>query len=361
MRYLPLAILLTTPVVVSAQRLSIVVLPERPLIERSNCCQLVNFDFELRTPGTDTLDLVGVHVTALDPGGRVLAMRHVGTNGMNPSIRTVNQTRVVPGKTTTVFNPFFSWDRRDRFGSLRFRFDLRGPGGAVVDSVSVTPVPYQTKTDLILPLRGWILVHDGHDFYSHHRRMDLSVLRQIGLTEAQFNRYAYDFSIVDPEGRLHRTGGRTNADWYGYGAEVIAPGAGVVSVAVNDAKEHVLPDDAHFDSEAALKEPARIAGNYVVIDHGNGECSFLAHLQRGSVTVAVGERVRRGQPIGRMGLSGDSNWLPHVHYQLMAGCAFQKAEGLPSYFSGFARAGAKTGDHERRGQVDTGDILVVRQ
>lgn len=360
MRYVLLAAALAAPATGSAQRVSVAVLPERPLIERSNCCQLVNFDFELRTAGADTLDLVGIHVAALDAGGRVLALKHVGLNGMVPSIRTVAQTKVVPGRPTTVFNPFYSWDKRDRFASLRFRFELRGRAGVVEDSVTVSPTYYQTKTDLVLPLQGWILVHDGHDYYSHHRRMDVAVLRQIGLAKAQFNRYAYDFSIVDPEGRLNRTGGRTNADWYGYGAEVVAPGAGVVKVAVNDAKEHVLPDDAKFDGEAALKQPDTIAGNHVVIDHGNGECSFLAHLQKGSVTVAVGEKVRRGQPIGKMGLSGDSNWLPHVHYQLMSSCAYQEAEGLPSYFSGFARAGAKTGDHERRGQIDTGDIVVVR-
>ena len=74
--------------------------------------------------------------------------------------------------------------------------------------------------------------------------------------------------------------------------------------------------------------------------------------------VKVGDRVRRGQPIAALGMSGDSDWLPHVHYQLMDSCDFLDAEGLPSYFTGFTRAGFKGGP-ETRGQVDTGDILFV--
>ncbi|PTL82866.1 hypothetical protein DAT35_18020 [Vitiosangium sp. GDMCC 1.1324] len=39
-----------------------------------------------------------------------------------------------------------------------------------------------------------------------------------------------------------------------------------------------------------------LAGNVVVIDHGGGEYSLLAHMQQGSVTVKAGDKVRAGQP-----------------------------------------------------------------
>ena len=70
-------------------------------------------------------------------------------------------------------------------------------------------------------------------------------------------------------------------------------------------------------------------------------------------------RVRQGQVIGRMGLSGDSDETPHIHYQLMDSADFSDAEGVPSYFSGFVRAGRPGAAVERRAQVDTGDILEV--
>jgi murein DD-endopeptidase MepM/ murein hydrolase activator NlpD len=87
--------------------------------------------------------------------------------------------------------------------------------------------------------------------------------------------------------------------------------------------------------------------------------SFMAHMKQGSVLVKPGDRVRRGQPIGKMGLSGDSDEIPHIHYQLMDSADFRDAEGLPSYFSGFVRAGRASRTVERRAQVDTGDILEV--
>jgi murein DD-endopeptidase MepM/ murein hydrolase activator NlpD len=156
---------------------------------------------------------------------------------------------------------------------------------------------------------------------------------------------------------MYRTNGKTNEDWFGYGATVVATGDGIVRDAVNDAAEHHLPD-ANWSEATALSNPRGIPGNHVVIDHGNGECSAMAHLKQGSVRVKVGDRVRRGEPIAAMGLSGDSDWLPHVHYQLMDSCDFQDADGLPSYFIGFTRAGFP-GAAATRGQVDTGDILFV--
>jgi murein DD-endopeptidase MepM/ murein hydrolase activator NlpD len=83
------------------------------------------------------------------------------------------------------------------------------------------------------------------------------------------------------------------------GVAVLAPGAGVVKGVRNDA-----PD--------GVNEAGRECGNGVVIDHGDGLESQLCHLQRGSVLVGVGERVVARQPIGRIGLSGMTEF-PHVH------------------------------------------------
>lgn len=45
-------------------------------------------------------------------------------------------------------------------------------------------------------------------------------------------------------------------------------------------------------------------GNYITIDHGNGEYSHYAHLARGTFTVANGERVEQGQALAIAGNSG---------------------------------------------------------
>jgi murein DD-endopeptidase MepM/ murein hydrolase activator NlpD len=60
------------------------------------------------------------------------------------------------------------------------------------------------------------------------------------------------------------------------------------------------------------------AGNHVVLHHGEGLYSCLAHLRRDSVAVEVGQRVDRGEPVGTVGASGHA-FGPHVHLHFMDG------------------------------------------
>jgi murein DD-endopeptidase MepM/ murein hydrolase activator NlpD len=53
-------------------------------------------------------------------------------------------------------------------------------------------------------------------------------------------------------------------------------------------------------------------GRMVEVDHGNGLATRYGHLSQ--ITVAVGERVKVGQEVGRMGSTGRSTG-PHVHYE----------------------------------------------
>lgn len=54
-------------------------------------------------------------------------------------------------------------------------------------------------------------------------------------------------------------------------------------------------------------------GNGLVIDHGGGWETQYCHLAKGSLRRKPGETVKAGQPVGRVGLSGLSQY-PHVHF-----------------------------------------------
>ena len=54
-------------------------------------------------------------------------------------------------------------------------------------------------------------------------------------------------------------------------------------------------------------------GNFVMIDHGNGYTSSFAHLER--FLVKKGDRVERGQVIGKIGSSGRATGA-HLHYEV---------------------------------------------
>lgn len=211
-------------------------------------------------------------------------------------------------------------------------------GGPVVGmKVSPTPRPaetgnegYETKTRLRLPFEdAWYVAWGGRPpRRNYHAR-------------APDQRFAYDFLVLR-DGSSHRGGGRENADYHCFGRPVLAPAPGRVVRAADS-----VPDNVPGEMNQRA-----IFGNHVVIDHGAGEFSVLAHLRRGSVTVEPGDRVERGQRLGACGNSGRSS-EPHLHYHLQDGPEPGGATGLPAAFRGY-RA---DGEVVERGEPTRGRIV----
>src|SRR5262245_50551335 len=107
------------------------------------------------------------------------------------------------------------------------------------------------------------------------------------------------------------------------GVEVRAAAAGVV-VGVRDE----MPDiSVRLIDRSTIEN--RAGGNLVVIDHGNDWKTFYWHLRRGSIKVTPGEKVDAGQPLGLIGISGDTEFL-HLHFEIRHGdTRFDPYSGLP--------------------------------
>jgi len=75
-------------------------------------------------------------------------------------------------------------------------------------------------------------------------------------------------------------------------------------------------------------------GKMVEIDHGNGLATRYAHLS--AIDVRVGEKVRIGQTVGKLGSTGRSTG-PHLHYET-------RVEGDPVDPQKFLRAGLRLGN-----------------
>ena len=57
----------------------------------------------------------------------------------------------------------------------------------------------------------------------------------------------------------------------------------------------------------------RECGNGVIVDHGEGWSTQYCHMAQGSLLVRPGDNVEGSQPLGRVGLSGKTEY-PHLHF-----------------------------------------------
>jgi hypothetical protein len=168
---------------------------------------------------------------------------------------------------------------------------------------------YETKTRLRLPFEEeWYVYWGGHSMGQNRHAIALD------------QRFAYDFLILNA-GRSFAGTGDTNDDYYCFGLPILAPGEGLVVGAASD-----LPDNT-----PGIMNPRQPLGNHVILDHENGEFSFLAHLKQGSLRVKVQDRVDAGTLIGACGNSGNSS-EPHLHFHLQTTAILFRGEGLPAFF-----------------------------
>jgi hypothetical protein len=142
-----------------------------------------------------------------------------------------------------------------------------------------------------LPAEGeWYVMHGGRSRATNYH------------FGASAQRFAYDL-VVKVEGRQRRPWTRVsdNSAYYGWGANILAPGPGTVVYVVNDVEENTPP------------RRGEKGGNGFVIDHGFGEYSAIWHAIPGSVTVRPGDWVEPGQVLAKVGNSGRSTG-PHIHF-----------------------------------------------
>ena len=69
-------------------------------------------------------------------------------------------------------------------------------------------------------------------------------------------------------------------------------------------------------------------GNYVIIQHSDGNYTLYAHLHANSITVVAGDAVEQGQVIAKMGSSGNSTGT-HLHFEVREGQNVYSATAEP--------------------------------
>jgi murein DD-endopeptidase MepM/ murein hydrolase activator NlpD len=188
-----------------------------------------------------------------------------------------------------------------------------------------TPVSDAAPPRLGAPLRGgpWAAIHHP-EWPRGHRRVFYAVDGRARIP----GRFAIDWVKLDANGRSTRGNKDRTANTLGHGAEVLAVADAVVAAVRDD-----MPESAAISAHPkhALGDAT---GNYVALDLGDGHYAFYEHLKPGSVRVAHGQRVRRGETIAALGFTGDSTG-PHLHFHVADAASPLGAEGVPFVFERF--------------------------
>jgi len=339
---------------------SVEVRPQIPFLETTVAGLSANFDIVLNNHERASVQVSEVSVTYVDDHGRSLYERRIDENGSVPSIDTIGNSMVARGKSKMMFNPFPSIppDITPVGTSVRVVLTVNPtashPGvRTLIASSRLRAAPPESQ-GMLLPLVGQVLVWDGHDALSHHRRWDyeLPMLRSLGYTTNGM-RYSYDLVRVDDRGNRFYGGQARNENHLSWNLPVRSPADGTVVD-----MESQQPDDGSSDVQAFKARPNLMFGNFIVLKHSEGVYSLLGHLHQRSATVKIGDRVEAGQVLATIGCSGTS-LFPHLHYQLMTGPSMAD-EGVPSTFRDLVLARGPRRLPIESGSIDSGDLVIAR-
>lgn len=210
--------------------------------------------------------------------------------------------------------------------TLRHRIILRFLPANIEHALTIAETPVNDAPTVVLgpPLVGkGFIAGDGCCDSIRHVRALLPLDGRFTLAQ----RFAIDWEQADAQNRLVNGDTKTLGNYTIFGKDVLAVADGTVVAARNDLPEQVpgaLPRNLPLD---------QADGNFVVLDIG-GAYVLYAHMQPGSVTVAAGAGVKRGDRLGKVGNTGNSQ-APHLHLHVMDGPSPLLANGIPYVIDAF--------------------------
>ena len=274
-----------------------------------------------------------------------------GADLIAPSIKLAGAT-LARDQALLIASQVFAFNGARDTLRVRVHGDVDGDVAEFTDSV---PIKSEFATNkYIFPLRGVWYVGYGASLHTGHRW-------------AIPEEFALDIAKIGESGLSHKGDGTRFDDYYAYGADVLAAADGHVISAANDQPEDPSAmqrpnetQEAYFarlqkeQGERLVKGLTAITGNYVMIDHGKNEYSLYAHLQPDSVRVHVGDEVKVGDVIGKLGSSGNST-EPHLHFHVCDKPDPLMCAGIPVNFSNVTIQWA---DLPR--PIQSGDVVIAK-
>lgn len=213
---------------------------------------------------------------------------------------------------------------------LNYKLAMRANNNLIISDGKPITIPHKKPMVIGSPFRkpaSWY-VANGPAANSTHREAVIPLKGPMYLPQ----RFAIDFVSVNEQGRSFAHNGMALKDWYCYGEDVVAVADGIITSTKNDMIENDINGRAvpiNFDT--AL-------GNHVALKIDDDHLAVYAHLIPGSLTVKVGDMVRKGQVLGKIGNSGNSD-APHLHFHMCVGPSPLLSQGQSYSFESFETLG----------------------
>lgn len=291
----------------------------------------INPSWAIAYPSTETftLDLLLDEAQGrwVEPVSATVLLQSKGTTFRSVTfsaqeLRTIRRTilsRYSGRAPVSVFRHHFSTPVPSEIDAMRYEMTVSDGNGHTASVARTFPVAnYDQKTHLIFPVRGNFMAISAHDYNDPSHKDDFG---QWG---------AYDIVVLGQRLELLRNPADTprNEDLYTFLQEVIAPADGTIT-----ATRDGVPDDTPPNlMMQGMPDPVHaLPGNWIMLDHGNGEVSFFCHLHRGSQRVRPGQKVRQGETIALLG-AAQTTGFPHLHYQLQTSSNLMRTDGIPARF-----------------------------
>ena len=216
------------------------------------------------------------------------------------------------------------------------REPIQDSGGNFV--VACAPVQVRNVAPLVIgaPLRGgpWVC-QSGTAPGSAHMNF---VIRDGQARIPQ--QFGFDFAKIDAHGDTLPSpfpDDITNEMFYCYLADVIAVADGEVTALKTDVATNVPRIDGAVLSPITREN---VAGNLVGIRIAGGLYAFYAHLEPGSIRVTLGQKVKKGDLIGKVGNTGNASG-PHLHFHIGDSNNLNGSQGQPYVFERFELEGKR--------------------
>ena len=115
---------------------------------------------------------------------------------------------------------------------------------------------------------------------------------------------------------------KSKENYYSYNEEIICPCDGFVIDMKNEYDDTKIIEDRPVICD--IDDPR---GNFITIKHENGESSTICHIKKDSFMVSIGDIVKEGEVLARVGNSGNTQG-PHIHFQVQEGNDFYNSKGI---------------------------------